>query len=210
MTQNELMHLIESGVRKTILEYADTEKGQSALGKAAKRAAFKGNDSVYHDAVKTIDRNKFKSAKDAKNARSNFQKSFEECGDLEEEEIIGDSPANDLVGEGRVMTVTQSELKNMVREGVYLSLNRVLNEVRVGQESLHGYYGRGKNQKDRAAQDWRKMFGKRAEKAIKMQRGSGNTEPMVDMDILGDKGAKNALRDYNNWEELRDISKKSI
>lgn len=124
-SKQELQRLIESSVRNIIKEYADTEKGQAALGKAAKRAALKGDDSVYHDAIKTINRNKFNSADDAKNAHSKFQKSFEECGELEEEEVVSDSPANDVVGEARAYKVNEEQLRGILRESIYRSLNTI-------------------------------------------------------------------------------------
>ena len=89
----------------------------------------------------------------------------------------------------KLIRLSESDLHRIVKE----SVNKILNEINFDGESLHGWYGRGKRQKDRAAQDWRKVLRKRMQKAKEIQRANGDNSNIIDFDNLGEKAVKNAM-----------------
>ena len=108
-----------------VMEYGEKNpKVRSAMAKAAKRALDNGSDETYHRAVKSI-----------ANAGGS-KEALQDLNDKFEKESLNSQPANNITGESRrPVKVSESQLKDIIRESVYRILNEV-GETEGGQEKL--------------------------------------------------------------------------
>lgn len=113
LTETELFDVIEESVKSLVMEYGEKNpKVRSAMAKAAKRALDNGDDETYHRAVKSI-----ADAGGSNEALQDFNDKFEK-------ESLNSQPANNLAtNENRQAKVTESQLKDIIRESVYMVLN---------------------------------------------------------------------------------------
>jgi hypothetical protein len=150
LTESELFNVIRESVKSLVMEYGtDTGKkgdeNRKKMAKVAKRRLKKGDASGYQDAVNSITK-----GGGSKETLADFHKKFEdeldESSNLEEftdfdkmkafgqpdydedfDDELNSQPANNLAAEGRKqMKVTESELKDIIKE----SVKRILSNIK--------------------------------------------------------------------------------
>ena len=129
LTETELFDVIRESVKSLVMEYGTDpgEKGNENRAKMAKVAARnlrKGDDGAYHNAVNSIAK-----GGGSKQQLDDFHNKFEKEG-------LNSQPANNITGESKgSIKITESQLKDIIRESVYRILNEV-GETEGGQEKL--------------------------------------------------------------------------
>lgn len=118
LTENELKAIVRESVVRALNEFGDKESTRKAMADASNRALEKGDDSVYHNAMNSLNKRN-----SSKKELSQFQDRFEKGKSVEEEGEFNEQPTNDLVGEGRFQVkVNEAQLRKIVKE----SVNRIL------------------------------------------------------------------------------------
>lgn len=115
--KNNLRKSINESVKQFIMEFGSgnsekAKENRKKMAMASKRAIDKGDDSVYHNSVRSIT-----TGGGSKNDLADFNDDFEK---------LNSQPANNLATEGRnQIKVSESQLKEIIRE----SVERILNET---------------------------------------------------------------------------------
>ena len=131
--KNNLRKSINESVKQFIMEFGSgnsekAKENRKKMAMASKRAIDKGDDSVYHNSVRSIT-----TGGGSKNDLADFNDDFEK---------LNSQPANNLTSEGRnQIKVSESQLFNIIEE----SVNRILNEIgdtQRGQNALGQLAGR--------------------------------------------------------------------
>jgi hypothetical protein len=122
--KNNLRKSINETVKQFIMEFGSgnsekAKENRKKMAMASKRAVDKGDDSVYHNSVRSI---------------TTGGGSREDLGDFNDEfEKLNSQPANNLANEGRnQIKVSESQLFNIIKESVM----RILQEEYTGDESF--------------------------------------------------------------------------
>ena len=124
LTESELYAIVKEAATSLLREYGDNSETRQKMAAAAKRSLEKGDDSTYHNAIKSL--HKRGSSKDE---LADFQKKFEEnaqkeCGNVknleeEGEEEFNEQPTNNLAAESKKpIKITESQLFGIIRESV--------------------------------------------------------------------------------------------
>lgn len=191
LTESDLYDVIRESVKSLVMEYGDTKKGREKLAKASKRALKKGDSSVYQDSVKSITKGGG-SKDDLADFNKKFENELDESSNLEEftdfdkmkafgqpdydedfDDELNSQPANNLAAEGKKqMKVTESELKEIIKESVRSILKEIGNS-QVGQYQLGRLAARKKEQGD---DDAYKNVVNRAKLQWGADRGTGSNQ----------------------------------
>ena len=120
--KNNLRKSINETVKQFIMEFGSgnseqAKENRKKMAMASKRAIDKGDDSVYHNSVRSI---------------TTGGGSKSDLGDFNDEfEKLNSQPANNLANEGRnQIKVSESQLFNIIKESVM----RILQEEYTGNE----------------------------------------------------------------------------
>ena len=139
LTESELYKVIRESVKSLVTELGGTPSTRSAMAQAARRAINKGDDSVYHNAVNSITK-----GGGSKNDLIDFGKKFEiedgtnleEFTDFDKQKMFGpdydedfddnfnEQPANVAAENKEAIKITESQLKDIVKETVKIILNK--------------------------------------------------------------------------------------
>ena len=139
LTESELYKVIRESVKSLVTELGGTPSTRTAMAQAAKRAIKKGDDSVYHNAVNSITK-----GGGSKNDLGDFGKKFEiedgtnleEFTDFDKQKTFGpdydedfddnfnEQPANVAAENKEAIKITESQLKDIVKESVKIILNK--------------------------------------------------------------------------------------
>lgn len=122
MKKNNLRKSINESVKQFIMEFGSgnsekAKENRKKMAMASKRAIDKGDDSVYHNSVRSIT-----TGGGSKSDLADFNDDFEK---------LNSQPANNLANEGRnQIKVSESQLFNIIKESVM----RILQEEYTGDE----------------------------------------------------------------------------
>ena len=201
--KNNLRKSINESVKQFIMEFGSgnsekAKENRKKMAMASKRAVDKGDDSVYHNSVRSIT-----TGGGTKKDLADFNDDFEK---------LNSQPANNLATEGRnQIKVSESQLFNIIKESVM----RILQEEYTGDEPFvpNKYPGEMPNfhskeeyrnwRSKEAPNDWFDWNDDRKYQRTGIQPGYSGLATRAMRDRRDGKMSWNSDKNYNKFQMLK-------